>query len=244
MESFSNLVEYYDELFPVTDSLKSFCEQIKSKFSPPPKSLQIGCNNGTFSFFLAKNGWNSTGLETIPVLLDSACAKRRLQLLSIRFFKLSTLEMANFLGKGFYNFISCLDNRILFINSLQNMKKFFTDARNLITKDGVLLLQTFNLESLSSNSINIMQTRSSERVNLFSKIQSSPDGSYSISQEVENSNGLILPVLQNVKIFPLTQKDITSFGKEAGFKHIDFYKDYNGTKFTKDSPYTVAVLRA
>ena len=244
MESFSNLIEFYDELFPVTDSLKSFCQQLKDKFNYPPKSLQIGCNTGTFSFFLAKNGWNSTGLETVPSLLDSSCAKRRLQLLSIRFFKLSTSEMGSVLGSGFYDFISCLDNRILFLKTAESVKQFFVDTKKLHSKNGVLLLHTFNMEHLDKNYTNVMASRSCERAAFYSKIEEKREGTFVLNQELENSNGDILPVVQNEKIFPLTQKNILSFGKDAGFKHINFYGDFNGSKFTKDSLYTVAVLRA
>ena len=105
MEAIQNLVEYYDELYPVSAEQFDFYKSLLQEYSKPVKFLGIGCGTGVLESRLAKEITDVTGLETIKELLDSATRKHRTQLMSIRFFKMSTIEMARFLGKKFYNVI-------------------------------------------------------------------------------------------------------------------------------------------
>lgn len=141
MQCIRNLVEYYDELHPVTESIKDFYGQFKMQYPFPQKLLHIGSGTGTLEFFLAREGYDVTGIEVFQPLLDSASLKRRTQLLSIRFFNLSTIEMGKFLGKKFYNVISCLNNRIVFIREKEMMQNFFSDCHNLLCADAAFFRQ-------------------------------------------------------------------------------------------------------
>ncbi|MDE5581352.1 MAG: methyltransferase domain-containing protein, partial [Treponemataceae bacterium] len=109
MDAVKNLVEYYDELFPVSDAQRIFFESYISQFSAPAKFLSIGCGTGIFEHRLAKDAIDVTAIEAIRELLDSATRRYRNQLMSLRYFQMSTLEMTKFLGKKFYNIISCLN---------------------------------------------------------------------------------------------------------------------------------------
>ena len=101
MESIQNLVEYYDELYPVTPETFSFYDSLIEDYPKPVKFLNVGCGTGVLEYRLSKSTTDVTGLETIKELLESASRKHRNQLMALRFFKMSTIEMVRFLGKGF-----------------------------------------------------------------------------------------------------------------------------------------------
>ena len=105
MEINQNIAEYYDELYPVTEEQKVFYQKKMILFKKPVKFLQIGCDSGTFEHNLAREGSDVTGIETSQELLESANRKRRTQLMAVRYFQMSSLEMTRFLGKKFYNII-------------------------------------------------------------------------------------------------------------------------------------------
>ena len=46
METIQNLVEYYDELFPVTQAQYDFYTGLMEEFQKPVKFLTIGCGTG------------------------------------------------------------------------------------------------------------------------------------------------------------------------------------------------------
>jgi len=120
MESIKNLVEYYDELYPVTLAQQTFYETLIQKYPHPAKLLSIGCGTGVLCHRLARNSVDVTGLETLRELLESANLKYRNQLMSVRYFQMSTLEMTHFLGK-----------KILQHNFLPKQPRHFHPRQNL-----------------------------------------------------------------------------------------------------------------
>lgn len=243
MEFFSNLTEYYDELFPVTDSLKSFFSNLLENCSKPAKILHIGCGTGTFDFDLAKKGCNVTGIDANKSLVNSASLKHRMQLLSIRFFNLSTKEMTHFLGKNFYNIIFCDNNRLSFLKTRESLSAFFEDCTQLLTKDGILVLQFENFELLNTQNSIEFPKKSSIRAELSTIVQKTSKNQTVITQKINISKNKTIPILENEPILPITQQDIIFYGKKFGFSQIQFYSDYNCSPLTKDSYELICILK-
>jgi len=242
MELIQNIVEYYDELYPVTDAQKKLYEEIGKKYSNPVKFLRIGCGTGVLENFLAANGSDVTGLETFRELLDCANRRRRSQVMSIRFFQMSTLEMIRFLGKRFYNVISCLDDRILFIHDRILMRKFFFDCKELLADNGKLILQLHNYEQYDGTPVVELPEVSSIRAKLMTRIVTAEDSSSVLQQSVETGNGKILPVLKDAPVYLLHKEEITEFANEAGFTDVNFYSSYDKEPFNSDSKILIAVI--
>ncbi|MDE5897824.1 MAG: class I SAM-dependent methyltransferase [Treponemataceae bacterium] len=241
MQCIRNLVEYYDELHPVTDSIKDFYGQFKMQYPFPQKFLHIGSGTGSLEFFLAKEGYDVTGIEVFQPLLDSAILKRRTQLLSIRFFNLSTLEMGKFLGRKFYNVISCLNNRIVFIRDKEMMRKFFSDCHELLSDGGTLVLQLYNYKKPERADTAAMPEKSSIRAKLYTKIAYQNNGAQ-LSQTLETGNGSIIPIIQDEAIYPLAQDEIKQFAEESGFREIRFFEGFGGQPATEQSEEIVCIL--
>lgn len=243
MELIQNMIEYYEELYPVTDEQKKFYSKEIEKYQTPAKVLRIGCGTGQFENYLAKKGLDVTGLETSRELLDSANRRRRTQLMAIRFFQMSTIEMSRFLGKGFYDIISCLNDRILFIHDETLMKKFFFDCKQLLAPGGELIIQMTNFNHISRAPVVQLSVRESIRAKLFTDIISEENGGIYLKQYVETGNGKLLPVIEKAAIYPLIKEEIEEFAKNAGFKEVSFYGDYNLSPLTDDCENLVCIAK-
>lgn len=241
MDAVKNLVEYYDELFPVTDAQKIFFESYFPQFSAPVKFLSIGCGTGIFEHRLAKNSIDVTAIETIRGLLDSATHRYRNQLMALRYFQMSTLEMTNFLGGNFYNIISCLNSRIVFISKKEFLKKFFSDCKELLSENGIVILGLENFEKFRAEPKAILPTRKSIRITYKSQITKDAQGTF-LESRLEKENK-ILPVYRRVPIYPLQKNEIAEFAKEAGFEKIEFFSDFEKNPFSENSDYLLAVIR-
>lgn len=235
-----NIGEYYEELYPVTDSQKSFYAKEMSLFPQPIRLLRVGCGTGSFEHSLAKDGADVTGIETSPELLESANRKRRTQLMSIRFFQMSPLEMGRFLGKGFYHIISVLEGTIILLHEPAVLKKFFFDCKQLLAKNGHLILSLPNFEKFTTTPLVQLPDRTSIRSSLYTQIWTNKDGKKFVQQDLETGSGRMLPVTQEAPIYPLVRAEITQFAKEAGFTHCDFYGGFDESPFTKESDYLYA----
>jgi 2-polyprenyl-3-methyl-5-hydroxy-6-metoxy-1,4-benzoquinol methylase len=242
MENMENIIEYYDELYPVTENQSLFYASLSEQYKRPVKFLNIGCGTGSFEHQLALSGNDVTGLDTSRELLESANRKRRSQLMAVRFFQMSTVEMTRFLGKGFYDIISCLKNRLVFIHDRTLMRKFFFDCKNLCAEHGSLVLELYNYKKLNTEPIVKLPVLSSLRVKLFAQIWTNQNGEKYMKQEIECGNGKILPVIEEAEIYPLTKNEIVEFGEEAGFRNFAFYSDFSCTEFTDASDRLIACI--
>ena len=243
MTFIQNLVEYYDELYPVNEAVRQFYGNFQDKYPAPLKLLNIACGTGSFEFELAKAGFDVTGLEVASALLDSANLKRRNQMLAVRFFRMSVLEMSKYLGKNFYNVISCLNNRLVFVYERHLLKKIFADCKELLSPGGTFVLHVYNYEQLSGAGKIIIAAKSSIRAKLYTEVVLNKDGQCFLSKNLESGNGHILPVLKDERIYPVRAQEIQAFAKDAGFKTCLLYSDFSGTPFSAVSPELICVIR-
>ncbi len=240
MSAIQNLVEYYDELFPVTESQKKFYDELIKEYGSPVKFLNVNCGTGMFENFLARSGHDVTGLEDSPELIYCANLRRRNQLMSVRFFEMSYIDMTKFLGKGFYNVISCLNDRIIYVHDKTLLKKFFYDCNYLLSEGGSFIIALPNFAKDKSVPMITLPVRESIRARLFSEVWKSTDGSSFIVQNVETGNGKMLPVQKDCPIYTLMPEEIELFAKEAGFSSVKFYSDFNKNSFTGNEESLVA----
>ncbi|MBQ0039926.1 MAG: methyltransferase domain-containing protein [Treponema sp.] len=232
MNAIKNLVEYYDELFPISEAKKSFYQDISKNSKTPVHFLSVNCGTGFLESSLARQGHDVTGIENEEELLQTANLRRRSQLMSIRFFQMQIPDMSKFLGKSFYNVISVLNSRIMFFPGPQAIRNFFSDCKKLLALQGVLVLELINFDAHQHDMMFQLKTRESVRSKLFTEIFKAEDGSSMISANVENSSEKLLPVLKDVPVYPLTPAEIEHFAEEAGFTNAEFYADFDKTPFT------------
>ena len=241
MEFLQNVVEYYDELYPVTDDIIQFYDSLKKTYLPPVKFLQIGCGTGALEHALSKDGSDVTGLEVSKELIAAANLRRRTQLTAVRFFQLSTLDMTRFLGKGFYNIISCLNSRIAFIHDKTLLRKFFFDSRVLISEKGTLVLELHHFRKEPEGQLPVPD-RSSIRVAMSSRLRYQENGLALLDQSIQTGNGRILKVMDGEPVYPLTEEEIESFGREAGYTNFEFYSSFKKERMTDDAEKVICVI--
>jgi len=243
MTFIQNVAEYYDELYPVTEDQKNFYNRIRESYPTPARFLQIGCGTGALEHALVKNGADVTGIEVSKELIEIAALRRKTQLMPIRFFQLSTLDMTRFLGKNFYNVISCLNSRIVFVRDKTLVRKFFFDCKALLAERGTLVLHLYNFTRALQSGKTELRPRSSIRVKLLSTLAQGKDGAVFMSQSVETGTGKVLSVMENESLYPLAKDEIASFAKEAGFTDLSFYGSYAMEAFTEQSEDIVCTIR-
>lgn len=242
MDYLQNIIEYYDELYPITESQKKFySDLIQDKM--PAHFLRIGCCTGLFEHLLARAGHDVTGIDISKEMLESANRRRRMPNTAIRFFQMSTIEMTRFLGKGFYDCITCINDKLLFIRDRTLMRKFFYDCKQLLAPGGYVIIQVPNLKQLPETSTYDLPVRESIRVKLSSQL-TEKDGIWYMQQNLEHSGSRQVPILRDAEVLPVTIADLQEFSREAGFESISFYKDYDLSPLTEDSPSVLAVLRS
>lgn len=238
-----NLVEYYDELFKVSEAQKNLYTELCENFSSPVRFLRVFCGSGLFESSLSKQGHDVTGIENCEELLHTANLRRRNQLMSIRFFQMEAEDMTKFLGKNFYNVVSILNSRLLFLGGREKIQQFFFDCKKLMSSDGFLVIQCINFENKKDETFFQLKCRESMRAKLFSEIMTAQDNSKLFSMNLETGNGKLLPIVKDIPIYPLLPSEIENFAEDAGFKSAEFFADFDKSEFTGNEEQFVVILK-
>ncbi len=241
MKAIKNLVEYYDELFPITENQTEFYKTLTNHYKNPVKFLQIFCGTGLFETKLAKQGFDVTAIEEDPYLLEAANLHRRTQLMSIRFFQMNHKEVSKFLTPGFYNIISVLNSRLMFLKK-DELQNFFTDIKKLLSKDGFFVLELLNFKKFENKMLSQIAERKSVRSKLFTEI-CSDNGKNVISMNLETGTGRVLNIFENHEITSIMPEEVKAYAKTAGFSSVEFYADFSKAKFTGNEESFIAILK-
>ena len=240
MEYINNITEYFDELYSVSKNQKELYEKFTKDYMPA-KILRVGCGTGLLEHWLSKNGHDVTGLETNQEMIETANRRRRLPNMALRFFQMSSLEMTRFLGKGFYNVISCLNDELIFKHDKILLRKFFYDCRVLLAEKGNVILSFSNFAKYKDMENYNLPVRESIRAKLETTI-SQRDNKFYLSQKLEHYGKKPFPVVKDVEVMPIYKEEVEAFGKEAGFTDIKFYGDWDLSPVTDESDMIVAIL--
>lgn len=243
MNFMQNILEYYDELFPVSPEQKVFYEEMLRPFPVEPKLLSINCGTGVLEHHLARLNCNVTGIDYIPGLLESAARRHRQPCTSIRFFHMYISEMVDYLGKGFYNVISCINNRLHPIPNAEKMEIFFRDCSSLLTSDGYLLLQIPNYPYFTCQPESDLPISESIRSKLYTRFITDDYGTR-MTKQVETSNGKLVTVINNEQVYPVATQDIEELADITGFHDVTFYSNFKKEEFIpQSSPNVVCVMK-
>lgn len=238
-----NLVEYYDELFKISEAQKNLYMELCRNFSVPVRFLRVFCGSGLFESLMSKQGHDVTAIENSEELLHTANLRRRSQLMSIRFFQMEAEDMTKFLGKNFYNIVSVLDSRLLFLKGAEKIRQFFFDCKQLMSPDGFLVIQCINFENRKNEKFFQLKCRESMRARLFSEVMTAQDNSKLFSMNLETGSGRLLPIVKDIPIYPLLPSEIETFAADAGFKSAEFFAGFDKSDFTGNEEKYIVILK-
>lgn len=236
-----NILEYYDELYPLESAKIDFFRKLNKLPEKNFKLLNLASGTGTLEIMLSKDGFDTTGLEIDEILLKAASLKLRKPMSNVRFLKISASEMGDFLGRDFYDAVSCLNGRILFAFNDDLLLKIFQTIRGLLRYGGKFIIELYNLEKLKNGTETIKLLSHSLRAEFITHIFMRGAQCY-INQYVETANGETCALLKTEEIKALMPDEIKQISKKCGFLKCDFYEDFLDKPFTKDSEKLIAIL--
>jgi 2-polyprenyl-3-methyl-5-hydroxy-6-metoxy-1,4-benzoquinol methylase len=247
---FTAILEYYDELFPVDENIlplfldlqqkqKVFSE---SQNSPMCRYLGIGCATGNLENRLAGQGFDITGIDRNPAMIETAKRRMKRGFSTIRFFEMSAIDIRRFLKKGSFHIIGCLGNVLPYICDETLLRKFFYDAKELLVPGGNLVIQTRNYDGMNAEKPVRLEDKKSVRVTLSRGYTPSEGGKVFLDATLEQGNGQKLILQKTTEIIPIKIDEIKAFAREAGFQSISVYGDFSCAPWTSSSPSSILVL--
>jgi len=249
-EFYSAILEYYDELFPLNDSVVNFFtnlqheQQADSLVQPVPlcRYLGIGCATGTLENRLSTYGLDITGIDKNPDMIETAKRRMKRGYSSLRFFEMSAIDIKRFLKKGSFHIISCINNTLPYVADETLLRKFFHDSRELLVPSGKLIIQTVNYDLMEKNKTFRLPKCNSVRVTLERSYIPAEGGMVILDSALELGNGRKIILQKTTRLLPVTADRLRSFAKEAGFLNCEQFGDFASSPWTEESAGTVLVF--
>jgi SAM-dependent methyltransferase len=141
----------FAEIYDVITGHKSYDAEVEAlgKFlraaavSESPRLLDLGCGTGTHAIRLAEEGFDVTGIDLSPEMIDVAKAKKS----NVVFHAADINEF----GESGFECITCLFNVINCLSSYEQLLRFLKSARERMAKGGVIIVEAWNAIAVVSD---------------------------------------------------------------------------------------------
>lgn len=237
-------IEYYSELFPVEDGQLNFFESYADKFSQPSKILSVECGPALLSESLSEK-CDITVTDQYQEFIDVVKSRNAYNEGKIHAFNLNPMDLSRYMGKNFFDIISCLNYRIIFFKERELIKKFMMDAKMLLVDGGYLILDLINFAKydFSATKIDLPEKKCTLATLYSSLVKNSEELSYRLYQNVVTSGGKMIEEVKNEQVCPISLETFKSAAEEMKFSSVEFFSDYKKTPYSRESDKIICVLK-
>lgn len=234
---YDNLLEYYDELFPVEQSKIAYIEETLSAIASNaggnalPRILDVGCATGTFDIQLMRKHMDVTGIDNNATMIQSACRRNPEPRTNARFFRMDMREAAGALASNAYSAVLCLGNTLVHLDSRNEIDRFLKEMYGLLVPGGALILQLVNYERVLAEGIERLPSIESTRCRFERQYLRREDGRISFEVTLFSSTEQVVFRDRNT-LFPLKAQDLEDGLKAAGFSRVEFRDSFDSGDYT------------
>lgn len=236
MKFYSELSRVYDIVFPLDEDTFSF---LIKDLKPNSNVMDMACGTGSYSLAIAEIGHNVTGIDLGQKMIELAERKNEASKSKIKFYCMDMREAAENFKDEKYDLIYCIGNSLVHLNNAEEIEKLIKDMFNMVEDGGQIILQIINYDRIINEKITSLPTieRKDDGVKFVRNYRHSEDDSVIyfdtelIINDGENSGGY----KNSVPLLPLKSRDMKNILKNAGFKDINLYGDFDSVPYNEKS---------
>ena len=242
----SELAEYYDVMHQHRNYSKEcqFADKLVQKYCPGTKHiLDIGCGTGEHAIRMAQLGYEVTGIDLSPDMINIAKEKAKRAGLSIEF-RCINLHELNTVGE--FQAAYCLGYTFLYMTTYSEVISFFTAVNKALLPQGVFLVDFINGWSLIEAFHRDKFIYRQENTTIFHFEQPSLDKKRRIKHIefyylIDHHDGQVKTVFAEEDLRIFFDDEVKMLLSNCGFKHIESFSDYNLETNSSDVPYIIIV---
>ncbi|MCB0448880.1 MAG: class I SAM-dependent methyltransferase [Confluentibacter sp.] len=234
MGFYQQIAPYYHHIFKINSTQVDF---IRLKIPESDGTvLDVGCGIGTLSFALTNYYKSVLGIDMDAEMIRAASIKKGNKPESVQFKQLSMLELNTSFAENSINGIICFGNTLVHLNTLEEMSEFLQQSKTVLKSNGKLLLQIVNYDKIIEKNITQLplienDTITFERYYSYRKLENKID--FNTRLTVKSTQQLIE---NGIALLPLLKKELAQLLNNAGFKHCNYYGNFNEEPYTIDGP--------
>ncbi len=240
MGFYEEIAPYYEEIFPAGEEQLKFI--METAGDPPSRLLDVACGAGLYSVKLAQKGYEVWACDADLEMIRQARQKAASLNGQVTFFISDMQELALPEEKGpnrreaaGFHCVFCIGNSIVHLNSTAAVGTAVKSMKKLLLPGGSLLLQIINFDRVLQQGVTSLPTLRNDKRGL----------TFTRKYDMDKTTGLIhfdtvltldrdgvpLEFNNRVDLFPLTSDMLNNILRDAGFKTVKFYSDFNKNEF-------------
>ncbi len=228
---YSNLLEYYDELFPVEKTRLDFIESTiayyqKERNIDMPKILDLGCATGTTAIQLMRRGMDVVGIDNNAQMIQSASRRNPEPKTHARFLVMDIADSGKYLPKNSFDMVLCLGNTMVHLDSLEKIENLIKSIHSILKLGGIFIFQLINYDMILAEQLAFLPTIETCRSSFVRTYTNISEKSITFDASVVSSKGQTV-FEESVSLFPLQSKQLLHALDDAGFHSETLYADFN-----------------
>lgn len=239
--------KYFDKIFKVDENQIEFLASLTKNVATPAKYLDVESGSALISRELANKGYDVTVTDSFNEFITAVNSLREKDNSgnSLHAFNIHPTDIIRYLGKNYFDVITCCNYRLIFIKDKVQIKKLVFDAGMLLKDGGYLVLDLINFSKFDFTSDEIeLPVKTGENVKLYSSIKKDRmNAKYLLNQKIVTDSDEEIIEVRDEEITPISLETFQILAKETFFSSIEFYSDYNGSPLNPDSDKIICVLR-
>ena len=183
--------DYYEDFFPIEPNQLEFFTEMGNTFPGPAKFLGVECGPALLTDHLQEK-FDITLTDSYAEFVNIVNTRQSSKENPAHVFNLNPADIARYLGKNFFNVITCLCYRIIFMKDRTLIKKFLFDSKMLLSEGGYLVLDILNFSKYDFSETKIeLPAKKSDRATLYSSVIKNSDSvQYKLFQHVVTASGV------------------------------------------------------
>lgn len=233
---YKNMADVYHHIFPAKDKTNF----LASQFKPEGYLLDVGCSDGRVAYEMTRKGFS---LEAIDLNEDMVRIANDISDMGTLFHvRLMDMKQAiDYFEPGIFDGIYCIGNTLVHLSSKDEILKVLKGFRDLLRKDGRLVIQIINYDYIYRNNIQNLPLIENEVVR-FERFYTLNDNSVTFKTRlgVKASES---EYEDETTLLALRKDELESLLVQSGFSGFSCYSNYKGEAFTDDGLQLIVVAQ-
>lgn len=240
MSFYSSISNYYDLLFPVSAEQEKFFAELVRDFKPR-RVLDAACGSGSQLLCFAKRGIACSGFDADGDMVT--LAKKKLSGYEDISLAKGTFDQMRELYTPGFDLIMNIGNSLVHVPK-DEARDFIRDAKDMLNRDGILLIQILNYDRIFEENIEELPLISVSAHDLSFK----RSYTFTSNEKVIFKTTIDIPsqgitISNSLPLYPIKNKALTGMISDNGMTIIGTYHGFAGSKFSPDSDALVVLAK-
>jgi glycine/sarcosine N-methyltransferase len=235
MEFYTSIAGYYDLIFPLEESQKSF---IRNNISINDGTfIDVGCATGNLSIAMSSIMRQVIGIDFDGALIDIARSKNTGA--NTVFIRGDMLDIRRIIAGNNVISIACIGNTLVHLVGAEKINRFISESNSILEPGGKLILQIINYDNIMNNSVKNLKTIENKNV-IFYRDYDYDSGRNLISFKTRLKIKKTGRLYENEAVlYPLRKDELEPM--LSGFGKTSYYGSYDSDVYSPESFLLIAV---